>query len=100
MPKIELSVAHHLGQEEAKKRISSLLADSRNRFAGRVSNVSDSWNGYLETFSFDAMGFAVGGKLEVQTNQVLLEMNLPWAAYPLKARIEEEILTHARQLLA
>ena len=100
MPKIELSVAHHLGQEEAKKRITSLIADSRNRFAGRVSNLSESWNGYLETFSFDAMGFSVSGKLEVQTAQVWIEMNLPWAAYPFKTRIEQEILTHARELLA
>ena len=100
MPKIDLSVAHKLGQEEAKKRIASLMADSRTRFAGKVSNVAESWNGYVDAFSFEAMGFAVNGKLEVQPTQVLIEMNLPWAAYPFKARIQEEILTHARELLA
>ena len=100
MPKIDLSVAHQLGQEEAKKRIASLIADSRNRFAGRVSNAAESWNGYVDAFSFEAMGFSVSGKLEVQAAQVVIEMHLPWAAYPFKARIEQEILTHARQLLA
>ena len=100
MPKIELSVKHQLGQEEAKKRIASLIADSRSRFAGRVSNVAESWNGYVDAFSFDAMGFSVKGTLEVQPAQVLIEMHLPWAAYPFKARIEQEILTHARELLA
>jgi hypothetical protein len=100
MPKIELSVAHKLSQEEAKKRIAGLMADCRTRFAGQVSNVAESWNGYLDSFSFEAMGFAVSGKLEVQPTQVSIEMNLPWAAYPFKGRIENEILTHARQLLA
>ena len=100
MPKINLSVAHNLGQDEAKKRIASLLADSRTRFAGKVSNVAESWNGYVDAFSFEAMGFSVHGELDVQPAQVHIEMNLPWAAYPFKARIESEILMHAQQLLA
>jgi hypothetical protein len=99
MPKINLSVAHQLGQEEAKKRIASLMADSRTRFAGRISNVAECWSSYVDAFSFDAMGFSVSGKLDVQPAQVLIEMTLPFAAYPFKSRIEEEILTHARQLL-
>jgi hypothetical protein len=100
MPKIDLSVAHKLGQEEAKKRIASLIADSRTRFAGKISNVAESWNGYVDAFSFEAMGFAVSGKLAVQPAQVSIELHLPLVAYPFKARIENELLTHARELLA
>ena len=100
MPKIQLTVDHNLGQEAAKARIASLIADSRSRFAGHVSNVAESWNGHVDSFSFDAMGLAISGSLEVQPARVLIEVNLPWAAYPLKGRIENEILTHARQLLA
>jgi hypothetical protein len=99
MPKINLSVPHSLAQEEAKNRITSLIADSRNRFAGRVSNAAESWTGFVDAFSFDAMGFSVNGKLDVQPAQVIIELNLPLAAYPFKGRIENEILTHARQLL-
>ena len=100
MPKIDLSVKNRLGQEEAKKCIRSLIADSRERFAGRVSNLAETWNGYVDAFSFEAMGFAVTGKLEVEAAQLLIEIHLPWAAYPFKSRIEQEILTHARELLA
>jgi hypothetical protein len=100
MPKISLSVAHQLSQEEAKNRIAGLIADSRDRFAGQVSQVAESWNGYVDAFSFHAMGFSVTGQLDVQAAQVLIELDLPWAAYPFKGRIENEILTHARQLLA
>lgn len=100
MPKINLSVPHRLSQEEAKKRITNLIADSRARFADKVSNVSESWNGYVDTFSFDAMGASVSGKLDVQPSQVLIEVNLPWLAMAFKSRIESELATHARQLLA
>jgi hypothetical protein len=99
MPKINLTVPHHLSQDEAKKRIASLIADSRTHFAGQLSNVAESWNGYADAFSFDALGFSVRGSLDVQPTQVLIELNLPFAAYPLKGRIETEILTRARELL-
>jgi hypothetical protein len=100
MPKISLSVPHQLGQEVAKSRIVGLMADSRNRFAGQVSDMAESWNGYVDAFSFRALGFSVSGKLDVQPAQVLIELNVPLAAYPLKGRIEKEILAHARELLA
>ena len=100
MPKISLSVSHQLGQETAKNRIAGLIADSRDRFAGQVSQVSETWNGYVDAISFQALGFSVTGKIDVQAAQVLIELNLPLAAYPLKVRIEKELLTHARELLA
>jgi hypothetical protein len=100
MPKIRLSVAHQLGQEAAKNRIAALIADSRARCAGQVSQVAECWNGYVDAISFHAMGFSVTGQLDVQPAQVMIELNVPWAAYPLKGRIENEILTHGRQLLA
>jgi hypothetical protein len=99
MPKISQSVPHNLSQDEAKRRITTLLADSRARFAGKVGNVTESWNGHTNAFSFEAMGFSVSGKLDVQPAQVLVEMNIPWAAYPLKGRVEDEIRKHARELL-
>jgi hypothetical protein len=100
VPKINLSVPHNLGQDEARRRITSMIADSRTRFAGRVSDVAECWSGYAGAFSFKAMGFSVTGKLDVQPAQVLVEINLPLAAYPLKGSIESEIQAHARHLLA
>jgi hypothetical protein len=46
------------------------------------------------------MGFSVSGKLDVQPARVLVELNLPWAAWPFKGRVENEILARARLLLA
>jgi hypothetical protein len=100
MPKINLSVPHQLGREEAKTRIARLIADSRSRFAGQVTDVSESWTGYVDSFRFRAKGFGVNGSLDVQADQVSIEIHLPLAAYPWKGRIESDILNHARELLA
>jgi Putative polyhydroxyalkanoic acid system protein (PHA_gran_rgn) len=100
MPKIHLSVPHALDPEEAKKRIANLLADSRAKFGGQVTDVTEAWAGCVDTFSFRALGFSVAGKLEVQAGQLLVDIDLPFAALPFKGRVESEILSHARQLLA
>jgi hypothetical protein len=100
MPKIHMAIPHALGQEEAKKRVSNLLAESRTKFGGQVRDVAEGWNGWVDSFSFRALGFSVTGKLEVQSGQVVVDMDIPFAALPFKGRVETEILTHARQLLA
>jgi hypothetical protein len=99
MPKISLSIPHQLSQDEAKERVSRLITEGRAKAAEQISDVEETWNGYVDTFRFRARGFSVEGRLEVQAAQVLIDLNLPFAAFPLKSRIEQELLTHARQLL-
>src|SRR5579863_4521919 len=100
MPKLHLSVPHVLGQEEAQKRVVNLLAESRAKFGGQVSNLTEAWSGNVDTFGFRALGFSVAGRLEVQATQLLIDIEFPFAALPFKGRVESEILAHARQLLA
>jgi hypothetical protein len=100
MPKIKLSVPHQLGQDEAKSRVTKLVAESRVKFGSNISDVQESWAGNVDTFSFRAMGFSVDGRLDVQPAAVDIELNFPWAAVPFKGRVESEILKHARELLA
>lgn len=100
MPKISLSIPHQLSQEEAKTRISRLIAENRAKGFDEVSAVTETWTGYVDTFSFRARGFAVSGRLEVQAAQLVVDVHLPFLALPFKGRIEEELLARARQLLA
>lgn len=100
MPNIKLSVPHQLTPDEAKSRVSRLIAESRGKFGDKVSNLQEAWTGNVDHFSFKAMGFAVDGKLEVQATAVAIDINLPWAALPFKSRLESEIVRHAEELLA
>jgi hypothetical protein len=100
MPKIKLSVPHQLGQDEAKSRVSKLIADSRSQFGDKITNVEETWTGNIDAFRFRTMGFAIDGQLEVKPAEVLIDINFPWIALPFKDRVESEILKHARELLA
>jgi hypothetical protein len=100
MPKMHLSVLHALGEEEAKRRVVNLIAESRSKFGAHISDLIETWNGSVDNFSFRAMGFAVAGKLEVQSSQLSIDIDFPFVALPFKGRVETELLSHARQLLA
>lgn len=100
MPKLNLSVPHKLTQDEAKNRIVKLIADSRAKFGGQVSDLKETWDGYTEHFSFRVMGMSIEGRVDVQPSEVVIDGNLPWSAAPFKGMIEAEILKHARELLA
>ncbi|MEP6662316.1 MAG: polyhydroxyalkanoic acid system family protein [Verrucomicrobiota bacterium] len=100
MPLIKISVPHQLGAIEAKKRITQLIGESKEKFGGQVSDVRESWTENRGDFGFKAMGFDVSGNLQVQPAAVDIEMTVPFAALLFKSKIENEITQHARQLLA
>jgi hypothetical protein len=100
VPKINLSVPHRLGQDEAKNRVARLIAETRVQFGDKISNVQEMWNGNIDTFRFNAMGFDIDGRLDVQPAEVRIEINFPWAALPFKGQMEKQILKHAGDLLA
>jgi hypothetical protein len=100
MPKINLSLPHKLGAEEAKKRVNHLIAETRVKFADLISNVEESWNGNVETFQFKVKGLSVNGMIEARDDAVIIQMQLPFAALPFKNKVESDLLKHARELLA
>jgi hypothetical protein len=100
MPKIKLTVPHALGKEEAKRRITDFITGTRGQIGRMVTDLEQSWNGDVENFRFRALGFAVAGRLSVEPAALLVEMDVPLAALPLRGRVEREILGHATTLLA
>ncbi len=100
MPTIKISVPHQLGAEEAKRRITQLITETKAQFGQHVSDVQESWNGNQGNFGFKARGFNVSGNLQVEPTLANMEIHLPFAALPFKSRIEQEISTRARQLLS
>ena len=100
MPSIKISIPHKLGADEAKKRIKNLISDAQQQLGNKVSDVKESWTDNRGDFSFRAMGFSVSGTLKVEPTTADLEINLPFAALPLKGRVEKEISNRAKELLA
>jgi hypothetical protein len=95
-----MAISHRLTQEEATKRIKTLLGEVKVQFADKISNLQEKWNGSTGEFSFSAMGFSVSGVLTVRPSGVELEGKIPLMALPFKGTIESILLERAEKLLA
>ena len=100
MAKLNMLISHKLSQDEALRRIKTLLGEVKNQFADKVSELCEEWNGNTGNFSFSAMGFFVSGILTVKTSEVELSGTLPFAASFFKGKIESTIRERAEKLLA
>lgn len=100
MPKLNMTVSHQLPQDEALRRIKSLLREVKTQFADKISNLNEQWDGNAGRFSFSAIGFSISGTLTVRDDEVELSGNLPFAAMFFKGTIESTIREKAEALLA
>ena len=99
MPKLKMTIPHQLRQDEALKRIQGLFGEMKDQFADKISNVREEWKEYTDTFSFSVMGFSVSGTLRVNSCEVELSSNLPFAVSFFKGKIESTIQERAKRLL-
>ena len=100
MPKVNVTVPHALGTAEARSRIEQAIAEARTRYADRVSDLSERWEGDRGEFSARAMGFNVKGRIAVGPDQVEINGDIPLAAAMFKGQIEAMIRERATKLLA
>ncbi|MEK7181083.1 MAG: polyhydroxyalkanoic acid system family protein [Patescibacteria group bacterium] len=100
MPKLNMTINHHLPQVEALARVQRLLGDVKTKYAGKIRNLTEEWTGSEGEFSFEAMGFSVSGTLTVTSNTVEINGKLPFAAALFKGNIESTIRERADKLLA
>jgi len=70
-------------------------------FADRVTNFEETWTAEgVADFAFRVMGFNVSGKTAVRDDQVQVDVQLPFAAIPLRGLIEKEIAHRLESALA
>jgi len=100
MSKLNMAVSHRLSQDEALRRIKTLLGETKKQFADKISNLHEEWNGNTGNFSLSAMGFPVSGTLTVKSSEVQLSGHLPFAATFFKGKIASVIRERAEALLA
>lgn len=83
-----VSIPHHLGKEEAIRRLKSGLAGMQTSF-GHVFTVSEeTWNENRLQFSVNALGQSVSGSIEVNEDSVRLEVVLPWLLAKLAEKLQ------------
>jgi hypothetical protein len=73
----------------------------KDRFGGQVSQLEEVWgDDGVGSFSFRAFGFQVTGTTTVQREFAEVEVQLPFAAIPLRGLIEKEIANQLETALA
>jgi hypothetical protein len=100
MPSTSLSVDHSLTQAEALERLQEFIPQLRERFGGQVSNLQESWEEHLLSFSFKTMGFDVSGKMAVHEEAVHFDGKLPFAALMFRGKIEQSVREELNRLLS
>lgn len=99
MPKMSMTIPYQLDQQEALGRLKGMIEGLKQQHGDMVSNLKEEWNGNTGTFSMRAQGFNVGGTLNVEPNQVVLNGDIPWAAKPFQGTIEATIRERVERLL-
>jgi hypothetical protein len=95
-----VTVQHHLGKDEALRRIKDILGDAQKHDGGRVSDVQETWTDDGGSYSFKVAGFKVSGSIEVRDTDVEIDVNYPLAARPFKEKIESTLRDRAQTVLA
>jgi putative polyhydroxyalkanoate system protein len=91
MPKFGVSVPHTLTKDEARSRLERFIEMLEAKFAGKVSDMQQSWEGDTLRFHFKTYGIPLDGGITVADNELKLAGDLPFTAMMFKGKIESEI---------
>jgi hypothetical protein len=73
-----VSIPHHLGREEAARRIRSGLAAARANYSAFLTIHEEAWTGDRLSFNVSALAQTATGAIDIADDHVRLEVTLPW----------------------
>jgi putative polyhydroxyalkanoic acid system protein len=73
-----VTVSHHLGKEEAVRRLKSGLGSARTNFSHLLTVEEETWTGDHFDFRVRALSQVISGSIDVQEDRVVLQFVLPW----------------------
>jgi hypothetical protein len=88
-----VSIPHHLGREEAVRRIKAGFGSARANYSAFLTFHEESWTGDRMVFSVSAIGQNAAGVIDVADDHIRLEITLPW----LLAKLAEKIAPAIRK---
>jgi Putative polyhydroxyalkanoic acid system protein (PHA_gran_rgn) len=94
-----VAIPHHLGKEEALRRLKNGLTEAAASFGHLYSVQEQIWTGNHLQFQVSALGQAVSGSIDVAEDYVRLEVFLPWLLAKLAASLQPLIRKEGTLLL-
>jgi hypothetical protein len=75
---VVVSIPHHLGREEAVRRLKSGLERAGTTFGSQLTVLEETWSGEHLDLRIAILGQATGGTIDVADDHVRIEVQLPW----------------------
>lgn len=100
MPRMEMSIPHKLGREEALRRVKDKADFLQKTYGAQASQSDQEWKDNVLTFTIQAMGMRVPGSVTVDEAEVRLAADLPLMAMAFKGVAERRVRDELEQMLA
>jgi hypothetical protein len=88
---ITVSIPHKLGQAEARRRLATGFSRIRDQIGGKAVEFEERWEGDRLHFRAGAFGQRVSGYADVQEQEVLIEIELPWILASIADKLPQRI---------
>ena len=98
MPKVTVRVPHSLEPAAAFAKIQPALEKTVTDFQG--TNLVQEGSDTAATFTFKSMAFTIKGRAEATPGEVLVEIDLPFAAMMFKDKAERAITKNVTRALS
>lgn len=86
-------------QEEAKRRISSAVETLHAKYGERIGTLEANWDGNMMHGKVSALNVSIGGTVDVQPEQVIITIPLPFMLTMFKEKIQKFIQKNAEKSL-
>jgi len=100
MPGFNIQVSHQLSQENATERLKGFLDKIRERYQSQVKDLEELWDGNTLNYSFKTYGFKIQGDVNVESETVTMQGDIPFAAVAFKGKIVQSIQDELEKILA
>ena len=98
MPKITVRVPHNLSPAEAFSKMQPALQKTVTDFQGH--DLLQEGSDVQTTFTFKSMAFTIKGRAEALPGEVVVEIDLPFAAMMFKDKAERAVAKNVSRALA
>ncbi|MHB8899458.1 MAG: polyhydroxyalkanoic acid system family protein [Thermoguttaceae bacterium] len=100
MPKMNISIAHALGQDEATRRLQDRFHSVKDQFGSHISDLEEEWEPHGLRFGFRVMGQKISGSVASKATEVHVAADLPMTALMFKGTIERQIRDELTRMLS
>lgn len=99
MPQFNVSVPHHTTKDEATEFVKNVIDKLGERYADKIKDLEQEFDGEKLNFSFKTLGIKVTGEGTVDDENVNIKGNLPIVAAMFKGQIESGLRDSLERLM-